>query len=149
MAAPQGLLKIFQSKENSYLKLSIHYLGHHFKSIYKKSAKFDEVPWQAKARLRFRILGLLQLLKVILYLSKKLPFVPLCAACTHVLAINEAIMARKAKAKTAITAYNTRRSIVLLFPVGCCPLLSSWEVWFPAWLSVAGEDGLLIDCMLL
>ena len=57
-------------------------------------------------------------------------------------------MAREAKAKTAIIADNTRRSIVLLFPVGCYPLLSSREVWFAAWLSVAGEDGLLIDCIL-
>ena len=70
MVVPQGLLKTFQSKENSHLKLSKQYLGHHFKSIYQKSAKFDEVPWQAKARLRFRTLGLLRLLKVILYLSK-------------------------------------------------------------------------------
>ena len=85
------------------------------------------------------------LLKIIPYLSKTLPFVPLDFTSTHFNAINEASMARKAKAKTA---YNTRRPIVLLFPVGCCPLLSSWEVWFAAWLSVAGEDGLLIDCML-
>lgn len=150
MAAPQGLLKIFQSNENSHLKLSIQYLGHHFKSIYQKSVKFDVVPReQAKARLRFRTLGLLRLLKVILYLSKKLPFfVPLFSACTHFVAINEASMARKARAKTAIIADATRRPIVLLFPVGCCRLLSSWEVWFAPWLSVEGEDGLLIDCML-
>ena len=30
MAAPRGLLKIFQSEENSHLKLLIQYLGHHF-----------------------------------------------------------------------------------------------------------------------
>ena len=48
VAAPQGLLKIFQSKENSHLKISIQYLGHHFK------------------RIRFRTaLGLLRLLKII------------------------------------------------------------------------------------
>ena len=68
--------------------------------------------------------------------------------CTIAVAINEASMARNAKAKTAIIADDTRRPIVLLFPVGCCRLLSSWEVWFAAWLSVADEDGLLIDCML-
>ena len=33
MAAPQGLPTIFQSKENSHLKVSIQYLGDHFKSI--------------------------------------------------------------------------------------------------------------------
>ena len=93
MAAPQGLLKIFQSKENSHLKISIQYLGHHFK------------------RLRFRTaLGLLRLLKII-------PNITVCSTwlyhnygftSSHFNAINEASMARKAKTKTAIIADNTR-----------------------------------------
>ena len=76
MSAPQGLLKTSQSKKNSHLKLSIQYLGHHFKSIYQKSAKFDDVPWQAKARLRFRSLGLLRLLKVIYIYLKNYRLIP-------------------------------------------------------------------------